>query len=55
MKRFTEYTVRSEAVSRRRCASRPTMSAPFSPTETTEGTSASPEPSRITTGRPSFA
>ena len=54
MKRFTEYTVRDGAVSRRRCASRPTKIVPSSPIETTDGTSASPDSSRITTGVPSF-
>jgi hypothetical protein len=36
----------------RRCASRPTKMVPFSPTDTTDGTSASPLSSRMTTGRP---
>ncbi len=50
MKRFTEYTVRDGSVSSRRCASRPTNTVPPASTDTTEGRSASPEASRITTG-----
>ena len=53
MKRFTEYTVRAGAVSSRRCASRPTKIVPSSPSDTTDGTSASPELSRMTRGTPS--
>ena len=51
MKRFTEYTVRLASVSSRRCASRPTKIVPSSATDTTDGTSASPLLSRMTTGR----
>src|SRR5262249_13291723 len=54
MNRLIEYAVRCASVSRRRCASRPTRIAPSSPTETTDGTRASPPASRITTGTPSF-
>ena len=50
MNRFTEYTVRDGAVSRRRCASRPTNTVLSSPSDTTDGTSPSPDASRITTG-----
>ena len=53
MKRFTEYTLREGAVSSRRCASRPTKNVPSSPRDTTDGTSASPEASRMTCGTPS--
>jgi len=52
MNRLTEYTERDGAVSRRRCASRPTKIVPSSPTDTTDGTSASPLSSRMTIGRP---
>ena len=40
--------MRDGAVSSRRCASRPTKIVPSSPTDTTDGTSASPDASRIT-------
>src|SRR5437016_6080868 len=53
MNRLTEYTERCGAVSRRRCASRPTKIVPSSPIDTTDGTSASPLSSRMTTGLPS--
>jgi hypothetical protein len=54
MNRFTEYTDLDGAVSSRRCASRPTKIVPSSPTDTTDGTSPSPDSSRITTGAPFF-
>ncbi|HOG28107.1 MAG TPA: hypothetical protein PLT35_02405 [Vicinamibacterales bacterium] len=53
MNRLTEYTERAASESSRRCASRPTWIAPDSPTDTTDGSSRSPDSSAMTVVAPS--